>query len=273
MANTFNDSSYVDFFVGTQSEYDALVQHDKEVEISGEGEKILKDGALYHITDDNGNAQGVVMLDGWPIGWKSGIQGLVGSQGAIGTQGDIGTQGFVGSQGAEGSQGAIGTQGVIGTQGLAGSQGAEGSQGAIGTQGDIGPQGPQGFRGSIGEQGSQGTIGTQGIEGPQGPQGFRGTQGDIGAQGVIGTQGYEGPVGPQGFVGTQGPVTVLTRTIDSFKGFFVKQTNKAVAWSNLFHNLHGELIVVGGNICCGKNGSKFMLTRSYLVMTSFCRNS
>ena len=50
MANTFNDSSYVDFFVGTQSEYDALVQHDKEVEISGEGEKILKDGALYHTT-------------------------------------------------------------------------------------------------------------------------------------------------------------------------------------------------------------------------------
>ena len=44
MANTFNDSSYIDFFVGTQGEYDALVQHDKEVQISGEGEKILKDG-------------------------------------------------------------------------------------------------------------------------------------------------------------------------------------------------------------------------------------
>ena len=126
MANTFNDSSYIEFFFGTQGEYDALVQHDKEVQISGEGEKILKDGALYHITDDDGNAQGVVMLDGWPVGWKSGIQGLVGSQGAIGTQGDIGTQGFIGSQGAEGSQGAIGTQGNKGPQGPIGSQGSEG---------------------------------------------------------------------------------------------------------------------------------------------------
>ena len=105
MANTFNDSSYIDFFVGTQGEYDALVQHDKEVQISGEGEKILKDGALYHITDDDGKAQGVVMLDGWPIGWKSGIQGLVGTQGVIGTQGVMGTQGVIGTQGPQGFRG------------------------------------------------------------------------------------------------------------------------------------------------------------------------
>ena len=120
MAKTFNDSSYIDFYVGTQSEYDALVQHDKEVDLTGEGEKILRDGALYHITDDNGQAQGVVMLDGWPIGWKAGIQGLVGTQGNIGTQGVIGTQGIIGTQGSQGfrgTQGNIGTQGIIGTQG------------------------------------------------------------------------------------------------------------------------------------------------------------
>ena len=129
MANTFNDSSYIGFFVGTQGEYDALVQHDKEVQISGEGEKILKDGALYHITDDDGKAQGVVMLDGWPIGWKSGIQGLAGSQGAEGTQGEIGTQGIIGTQGPQGFRGSVGEQG---------------SQGYIGTQGIEGPQGPEG---------------------------------------------------------------------------------------------------------------------------------
>ena len=141
MAKTFNDSSYIDFFVGTQGEYDALVQHDKEVQISGEGEKILRDGALYHITDDEGKAQGVVMLDGWPVGWKSGIQGLVGSQGAEGTQGAQGANGADGAQGPQGADGAAGAQGAQGAPGAEGPQGAQGAPGAQGAQGADGADG------------------------------------------------------------------------------------------------------------------------------------
>ena len=100
MGDINKDSSAINFFQGTQEEYERLIEHDSSVG-AGEG-KILDDNSFYHILDDEGKPQGIVMLGGYPIGWKSGIQGLVGTQGFEGTQGRRGAQGVAGSQGDPG---------------------------------------------------------------------------------------------------------------------------------------------------------------------------
>src|SRR2546423_1774462 len=48
---------------------------------------------------------------------------------------------------------------------------------------------------------------------------------------------------------------------------------EAMSQSNLPHNLHRQLIVVGGNICFFKNRRTFKLAWSHLVMTSLQRNA
>ena len=70
-----------------------------------------------------------------------------------------------------------------------------------------------------------------------------------------------------------GPVVVLTASVDSLKWFLMKEANKIMLVSNLFHNLHGQLIVVNCNICGIEYRSKLMLCRSNLVVFCFCRNT
>ena len=85
------DSSLVQFYHGSQGEWE-----------------ILKDGSIFDgAFVDLGT--GRVMLNGFPIGWKDGIQGLIGTQGLFGTQGLRGETGFAGTQGNWGTQGRFGT--------------------------------------------------------------------------------------------------------------------------------------------------------------------
>ena len=74
-------------------------------------------------------------------------------------------------------------------------------------------------------------------------------------------------------IGRNGPVVVLAGTVDAFEGLFVQQANEAVALCNLFHQLHGKLIVVGGNICGGEHRCHFMLAGSHLVVFRLCGNT
>ena len=55
-------------------------------------------------------------------------------------------------------------------------------------------------------------------------------------------------------VGTQGPVVVLTAAVYAGKRFFMQKTNKPVLCRDLLHYFHCDLVVVGSNVSCGKNG-------------------
>ena len=67
-------------------------------------------------------------------------------------------------------------------------------------------------------------------------------------------------------VGDQRPVVVLAAAVDAFKRFFVEQTDQVVFLGNLFHDLHGELVVVGGYVGAGVDGGQLMLGRGHLVV-------
>ena len=63
-----------------------------------------------------------------------------------------------------------------------------------------------------------------------------------------------------------GPVVMLAATVDAVKGLLVKQAHQPVALSDLAHHLHGQLVVVRGDVCGGENGSHFVLGRGDLVV-------
>lgn len=48
---------------------------------------------------------------------------------------------------------------------------------------------------------------------------------------------------------------MLAAAVDALKRLFVKQTYEAVFGGNLLHNLHHNLILVGGNVGGGKTGA------------------
>ncbi len=53
----------------------------------------------------------------------------------------------------------------------------------------------------------------------------------------------------------------------------MQQTNKAVFESDFLHQLHCQLIVIGGNIGSREDRSQFMLSGSYFVMLGFGINA
>ena len=67
-------------------------------------------------------------------------------------------------------------------------------------------------------------------------------------------------------IGGQGIVIVLAAAVDPAEGLFVQQTHHAVAVSHLLHDLHGELVMVSGDIHRAENGGQLMLRGSDFVM-------
>ena len=122
----------VNYYSGTVDEYKNITNQD------------AANGAFIDIVDENGLEQGIVLLNGVPIGFKEGLQGIIGTQGYEGTQGETGAQGEIGTQGEIGAQGEVGTQGETGAQGEIGTQGKEGTRGERGVQGYAGTQGEVG---------------------------------------------------------------------------------------------------------------------------------
>ena len=78
----------IDFYSGSLKEYERLK------------DSSTLNGAFIDILAEDGSEQGILMLNGVPVGIKEGIQGLVGTQGAQGTQGLVGKQGPQGVQGS-----------------------------------------------------------------------------------------------------------------------------------------------------------------------------
>ena len=63
-----------------------------------------------------------------------------------------------------------------------------------------------------------------------------------------------------------GPVVVFAGSVDAGKGLFMQQAHQTVAAGNFLHDLHGELVVVRGNVGGGVDGSQFVLGRCHLVV-------
>ena len=62
---------------------------------------------------------------------------------------------------------------------------------------------------------------------------------------------------------------MLAAAVDAGKGLLMQQAHQTVLCRDLLHDLHGQLVVVGGDICCAIDRSKLMLSRRYLVMLCF----
>ena len=73
-------------------------------------------------------------------------------------------------------------------------------------------------------------------------------------------------------IGKHGPVIMLTAAVHAGKGLFGQQAMQPVTAGNLFHNLHGQLIMITGNIDNRKDRRHFMLGRRGLVMLCFGKN-
>ena len=53
----------------------------------------------------------------------------------------------------------------------------------------------------------------------------------------------------------------------------MKEAYKSVTCRNLLHDLHCQLVVIGGNVCCGINGCQLVLSGCNLVMLCFCKDA
>ena len=62
------------------------------------------------------------------------------------------------------------------------------------------------------------------------------------------------------------PVVVLAGAVHAVERLFVQQADEAVARRDLFHDLHGELVVVGGDVRGGKDGRELVLRGGDLVV-------
>ena len=69
------------------------------------------------------------------------------------------------------------------------------------------------------------------------------------------------------------PVVVLAGAVDTVKGLFMQQTDQPVAGSHLLHDLHGQLVVIGGDICGGVDGRQLMLGRGHLIVLRLGQNT
>ena len=66
---------------------------------------------------------------------------------------------------------------------------------------------------------------------------------------------------------------MLTGAVDTGEGLFMKQAHQTVLGGNLLHNLHGQLVVVCGNIGGRVDRSQLMLGRRNLIMLCLCQNA
>ena len=74
-------------------------------------------------------------------------------------------------------------------------------------------------------------------------------------------------------IGGHGPVVVLTGAVDAVEGLFVQQAHQPVPGGHLLHDLHGQLVVVGGDICSGIDGRQLVLGGSHLVVLRLGQNA
>ena len=72
---------------------------------------------------------------------------------------------------------------------------------------------------------------------------------------------------------SHGPVVVLARTVDSGERLLVEQADKSVLRGDFLHYLHGQLVVVGGDVRCGVYGCELMLRRCDFVVLGLCKNA
>ena len=59
---------------------------------------------------------------------------------------------------------------------------------------------------------------------------------------------------------------MLAGAVDPREGLLVKQAHQAVPGGHLLHDLHGQLVVVGGDVGGGIDGGKLVLGGSHLVV-------
>ena len=67
-------------------------------------------------------------------------------------------------------------------------------------------------------------------------------------------------------IGGHGPVVVLAGAVDTGEGLLMQQAHQTVLCRDLLHDLHGQLVVVGGDVGGGVNGRQLMLGGGDLVM-------
>ena len=67
-------------------------------------------------------------------------------------------------------------------------------------------------------------------------------------------------------IGAQGPVVVLAGTVDAGEGLLMEQAHHAVLGGHIFHDLHGQLVVVAGGVGVGVDGGQLVLGRGHLVV-------
>ena len=67
-------------------------------------------------------------------------------------------------------------------------------------------------------------------------------------------------------VGGQRPVVVLAAAVDAGEGLFVQQAHHAVLAGDLLHQLHGDLVVIGGDVGDGEDGRELVLGGGGLVV-------
>ena len=75
------------------------------------------------------------------------------------------------------------------------------------------------------------------------------------------------------FQGRQGPVVVLAAAVHPFKGLFMEQADHAMLQGDTFHEFHGQLVVVAGQVHRCINGRQFVLGRRYLVVFRLSRDA
>jgi hypothetical protein len=73
--------------------------------------------------------------------------------------------------------------------------------------------------------------------------------------------------------GGHGPVVVLAAAVDAVEGLLVEQAHQAVALGHLAHHLHGQLVVVGGDVGGGEDGGHFVLGGGNLVVLGLGQNA
>ena len=64
----------------------------------------------------------------------------------------------------------------------------------------------------------------------------------------------------------QGPVVVLARSVDTGEGLFMEKAHKSVAVGYLFHDLHGDLVLVAGHVGVCVDRRHFVLGGSDLIV-------
>ena len=70
-------------------------------------------------------------------------------------------------------------------------------------------------------------------------------------------------------VGGKGPVVVLAAAVYTREGLLVEQAHQAVAVRHIAHDLHGQLVVVAGDVGGGEDGGQLMLGGGDLVVLGF----